>query len=978
VTTGPPTGATESSVTLTGHIDPAGRGDITECRFEYGFDKTYGAVLPCTPDPASNPPGSNFTGPMDVTATVTGLSSGTMDHYRVVASNAADATTSGADRTFITTAPPAITGLASENLTATSADLLAKINPNGLDTTYRFEYGTTTDYGLLAPVPDGTINASNEGEDVNVHLEGLSPHFVYHYRLIAENDNGITRVEDHTFNFYPPSCPNENVRQQTQANFLPDCRAYELVSPSDAGGTQLFANGPNTGYASAPSRFAYTGLFSTIPGSGGVPIDGSGDLYVATRTDSGWVSRYVGWPASDAAVDGGPPMGPPGSTPGSIRDASQLAANGGHLTDSQDGVITDLGMNRFLSFNDGNQSISSIFTADFQNKTVIASNAPRVLAADGTLLDRWPTNISLIPDGSYPPESNIYPHGGSPYPGEEPASIAPGGVRALDCPTSGAAKSYCPGDVTASADLRHFVFATQWNIFAPGGQLSSPGSVYDNNTDSNTVTVASKTPAGDDILSEPGNHSGDPLQIPAVSDDGSHILMAAGGTGPCGFTTCPTPPCGEDYSATKRCQMQPSHLYMRVDGAVTYDVSKGHYVDFVGTDGEGTKVYFLSGEPLTADDLDTSTDLYQWSQPTDSLTLISKGNNPGSAGEPGNSDACTGGMIDSHAVKTTKCGVSTYTQWFYCAAPDGGNCLSDNSIAGENGDIYFFSPEQLDGSRGIPNQANLYDYRNGQVQYVTTLTGDPTCFETYSLNTCAHVMRMQVSPDDGHMAFITASPVTQYDNAKHLEMYRYTPATRELICVSCIPSGVKPTTDVQASQDGLFMTDDGRPFFTTEDPLVHSDTNHAQDVYEYVEGRPQLITLGTGDTRQPKTGFELSPGLVGVGADGKDVYFSTFDTLVRQDHNGLFLKFYDARAGGGFSAPAPPPPCEAADECHGTTNSPPAPVQDGTGTGLAGGNATPTPRKKSQKSGKRRRGKRHQGTHRAQRPTRHDRGGNAK
>ena len=44
----------------------------------------------------------------------------------------------------------------------------------------------------------------------------------------------------------------------------------------------------------------------------------------------------------------------------------------------------------------------------------------------------------------------------------------------------------------------------------------------------------------------------------------------------------------------------------------------------------------------------------------------------------------------------------------------GGNCLSDNSIASENGDIYFFSPEQLDGTRGIPNQENLYDYRNGQ------------------------------------------------------------------------------------------------------------------------------------------------------------------------------------------------------------------------------------------------------------------------
>ena len=105
---------------------------------------------------------------------------------------------------------------------------------------------------------------------------------------------------------------------------------------------------------------------------------------------------------------------------------------------------------------------------------------------------------------------------------------------------------------------------------------------------------------------------------------------------------------------------------------------------------------------------------------------------------------------------------------------------------------------------------------------------------------------MQVSPDDSHMAFVTASPVTQYDNAGHLEMYTLRPSTGQIVCVSCNPSGAPPTSNVEASQDGLFMTNDGRTFFTTEEALVHGDTNHAEDVYEYVDGRPQLITPGTG------------------------------------------------------------------------------------------------------------------------------------
>jgi hypothetical protein len=216
------------------------------------------------------------------------------------------------------------------------------------------------------------------------------------------------------------------------------------------------------------------------------------------------------------------------------------------------------------------------------------------------------------------------------------------------------------------------------------------------------------------------------------------------------------------------------------------------------------------------------------------------------------------------------------------------------------------------------------------------------------------------------VAFVTPSPVTQFDNAGWHEMYRYNTETRELICVSCIPSGAKPTSDVEASRNGLFMSNDGRTFFSTEDPLVHTDTNKAQDVYEYVEGRAQLITPGTGDTRTPSGGILSypAPGLIGVSADAKDVFFSVYDTLVPQDNNGLFLKFYDARAGGGFSAPAPPPPCEAADECHGPSSLPPGGWIDGTGAALGDGgnlrNATKQRKaaKKRKEAAKRRRAKR--------------------
>ena len=439
VTTGSPTNVTESSVTLTAHIDPAGRGNITECHFEYGFNKSYGTILPCTPDPGSNPPGSNFTEATDVTATITGLSPGTEDHYRVVATNTAGATSKGADQTFITTQPPGVDGLSSANLTATTADLSAEVNPNGLETTYRFEYGPSLSYGQSAPSPGGSISASNSDQAIGVHLENLVPQTVYHYRLVATNADGTTTTGDQTFNFYPPPCPNENVRQQTQSNYLPDCRAYELVSPGDAGGTLLYPGGPNTGSASSPSRFSYTGDYGTIPGTEGA-IDSIGDLYVATRTDTGWVSKYVGLQSSQAAVAGGPPMGLPNSSApeGQSHGIYVNYANGNSSPDDiQKQVLTNPSMSKFVDWNDGNQ-----FVGDTSNPTPIASNAPYVWSAEGSFLERWPTNLATVPAGSYPGGATYFSHG-------EDVTTAPGGAAALDCPgvTSGgsARRELLPG-----------------------------------------------------------------------------------------------------------------------------------------------------------------------------------------------------------------------------------------------------------------------------------------------------------------------------------------------------------------------------------------------------------------------------------------------------------------------------------------------------------------------------------------------------
>ena len=70
-------------------------------------------------------------------------------------------------------------------------------------------------------------------------LDGLQAGVTYHFRVVAENKWGTAFSPDTTFDYAPPGCPNDHVRQQSGASYLPDCRAYELVSPGRRGAILL-------------------------------------------------------------------------------------------------------------------------------------------------------------------------------------------------------------------------------------------------------------------------------------------------------------------------------------------------------------------------------------------------------------------------------------------------------------------------------------------------------------------------------------------------------------------------------------------------------------------------------------------------------------------------------------------------------------------------------------------------------------------
>lgn len=93
-------------------------------------------------------------------------------------------------------APSVDTGGA--RVTDSSATLKGSIDPHGNQTTYYFQYGLTTAYGVQTP----TASAGNGRTRVAVSQEiiGLQPDTTYHYRLVAVTSTGKTlEGQDRTF-----------------------------------------------------------------------------------------------------------------------------------------------------------------------------------------------------------------------------------------------------------------------------------------------------------------------------------------------------------------------------------------------------------------------------------------------------------------------------------------------------------------------------------------------------------------------------------------------------------------------------------------------------------------------------------------------------------------------------------------------------------------------------------------------------------
>jgi sugar lactone lactonase YvrE len=185
VTTEPADEVTTKAATLRGSVNP--HGFATTYRFEYGTTTSYGTSVP-VPDKS----GGSSTSNVKVSETISGLKGNTTYHFRIAAISA-EGSSFGKDVTFTTESGlPIVAPFSPSEVTLNAVTLKGAVNPNGLETKYRFEYGLTTSYGTTVPAPDKSVGSGTSEVEVSEKVSGLAPGITYHFRLVATNAEGTS------------------------------------------------------------------------------------------------------------------------------------------------------------------------------------------------------------------------------------------------------------------------------------------------------------------------------------------------------------------------------------------------------------------------------------------------------------------------------------------------------------------------------------------------------------------------------------------------------------------------------------------------------------------------------------------------------------------------------------------------------------------------------------------------------------------
>jgi DNA-binding beta-propeller fold protein YncE len=860
---------TPASATLNGDVDPENEGSVSSCRFEYGNTESYGSTAPCSP--ASESGGS----PVAVTASLAGLQPDTTYYYRLAATNNSGTNVTQAQE--FTAAGPGIREESAEKVLSTSAMLLAQIDPNGADTTYHFEYdtseyGSSSPHGTSLPTPNADLGSGASAVPVSVQLSELQPGTSYYYRVVATSElaPGLSETFDGPDRTLTTStaggqlpgstqseeCPNEQRRaEQPYAQQLPDCRAYEMVSPLDKNDNDVAPNDVRAAVSGEAVTYYSRGAFGD-PASARVA-----DRYIARRGPDGWSTQNISPPYQSAEGDLETPFEELLFTP----DLSK------GIVFSDDTPLTDESIAGYPNLYVANTSEGAPVSSESSYQLVTTVNPPelppyeevssRNLEAEGTSTDLshvvFQEYANLTSEAS-PEHTHVY-------------EWIDGKLSLVDLPPEGmtlGAEDHVgmPGNNYDASDKWHAVSSDGSRVFFTGGdsayssgRQSILGQLYVRETEAaRTIEVsASQKTNGSGPGGTDPNGPG-PARFWGANADGSKVFFTSRSELTNDANTGP---------ADNAANLYEYNLETGVLDDLTVDTNTGEangadVLGLVTASEDGSYVYFVADGVLAAGATPGNCEQHETSegQPPSSwcnLYLSHDGETKFIATLAG---------ADEHDWRGDEPQYQSTSEVDY--GPEGHTVrVTPNGTR-----LAFESVRSLTGYENQP--AEPADCENERQ------TESVPCREVYLYNATTGTIACASCDPSG------ARPVGAAELGG-------VPATEEFR----LPS----TSYIRQN-----LSEDGeRLFFESPDPLVPHDSNGLLDVYEYENGQVYPISNVAG--KSDSYFLDASP-------NGGDVFIATADQLVPSDTDDR-IDVYDVRVDGGFPVSIAPPECENADSC---------------------------------------------------------------
>ncbi len=975
LSTGPVQGLEPTEAVLTGSLRP--NGTDAHYIFEWGTTTAYGSSTPSTDAGSAKEA-------VTAEAALQGLQPNTTYHYRLVGSNSFG-TTEGADAHFTTSGPPQITPEPTSAITHEAATLNARLDPGELETSYRFQYGTTTAYG--SETTSGKLAPGEAFQAVSASLSGLKIGTVYHYRLIAENSAGETLEGDQSFETVPPA-------------LIEGTSALEVTTASAKLEAQINPLGHDSTvyvqYGVEPCKADPAGC-SDVPVPPGKDI-GAGEAPVPVAETVEGLEPSTTYHYRFLAINSlGTSEGPErtmttqaGETPFALADnrtwemvsppnkhgapIEALTREGGLILAAEDGnSITYVAEGSIVEEPQGQRSpemqqdISRRTPGGWTTEDIVTPSAK----AEGVNGGNAPEYQYFTPDLSF---ALVDPVGAEP-------PLAPEAKQKTLYLRENATGTYLPlvtevnvspgvefGDklhfLSATPDLSHVVLRSEVALTAP----PSGKGLYE--WSSGTLTFVSALPAGAPAGEAELGFDGHVLAH-AVSSDGSRIIWTSK---------------DENTGA--------GHLYLRdtITGqTLQLDAAQGTpepgqgSAEFQTASSDGSRVFFTDKQRLTADSTAQPTfpekaDLYECEVVGEAGTL-----------------ACN---LKDLTVDPNPGGHAAVQGFVFGASEDGSSVylIAQGVLAGnENGS----------GERAEAGSNNLYELHLSGASWSTTFIAQLSSEDSpeWEGNRVADTafLTARVSASGRYLAFMSNASPTGYDNRDRTsgrrdeEVYLYDSQQATLTCVSCNPTGARPhgVLDTVESGEGLglvvdrrkvwveaghehwlagnipgwtaqnlvsalfqsrYLNDEGRLFFNSPDHLVPQAKSGKEAVYEYEPSgvgsceSPSggcVSLISSGDSNRESAFLEATPS-------GNDVLFVTAAQLLPQDTDTAF-DIYDARvctqASPCLTPPTPAPPgCSEADACRPSEPGEQAPLgASGSASTSGPGNIVKAPAKQEVK-----------------------------